>query len=249
MDLQQFARVIWRFKFLVLAGIVVAFGLAALTTVRVDFNHGVSVKYRKPQYFKADSILLVTQQGFPWGQAVQAYVAGKGTAPPVPFGDQTRLTNLAQLYAQYANSDDVQRLLMRDGRIKGVAAAQPMITNANVGAPTLPLIDLSATTTSASSAKELARRATSALQRYITAQQNSARIPSADRVVVQQLQRPQKAVIVQGRKKTLPVLVWLVVMLAVLGLAFVLENLRPQLPEVEQPQDTREAAQGKVSAA
>jgi hypothetical protein len=43
---------------------------------------------------------------------------------------------------------------------------------------------------------------------------------------------PQDAVLVVGRKKTLPITVFLAVLIATLGLAFILENLRPRLRSV-----------------
>jgi hypothetical protein len=239
MDLRLFARVIWRFRIVVAAGFVLAIGLAVLATAQVRLQNGFSLKYRTPTFYKADSILFVTQNGFPWGSAVQPYLNSGGslnaaTAPAIPVGDQVRLTNLAQLYAQYTNSDVIRRMLARSGNLVGVVNAQPMITNPNVGAPTLPLLDVSATASSAAAARGLAQAATDALDRYITGQQQAARIQPSDRVVIQELQRPRQVTVTQKPKKTVPILVFMTVMLGMIGLAFVLDNFRKPPPSLTE---------------
>lgn len=225
MDLGLFAGVLWRFRIIVAVGLVVALALAVLSAAQVTFKNGVTLRYRTPTFYRADSILFVTQTGFPWGKAVQPYVNGDRAHPPVLSGDQQRLTNLAQVYAQYANSDIVAAILAKD-RLLGTVNAQPMITNPNVGAPTLPLIDLSATASTQAGARRLAQGATTALISYLNAQMRAAGIAPSDRVVIQQLQRPTRVAVVQQPKKTIPILVFITVMLAACGLAFVLENLQ-----------------------
>ena len=54
-------------------------------------------------------------------------------------------------------------------------------------------------------------------------------IPLSDEpLIVQQLVRPQPPKIFQGRSKTMPIVVFLAVMMAAIGLAFLLENVRPR---------------------
>jgi hypothetical protein len=237
MDLKLFSRVIWRFRIIIAAGFVLALGLGVLATAQLTFQNGISLKYRTPTFYKADAILLVTQLGFPWGSAVQQYLNNgnpKTNTPPTVVGDQTRLTNLAQVYAQYANSDIIRGILARNGMLIGTVDAQPMITNLNVGAPTLPLIDLAATASGADRARALAQAATNALIGYIKAQQEASGTAPSDRVVIQVLQHPQQATVVQKPKKTPSILVFLAVMIAVIALAFVLDNLRKPPPVARQ---------------
>ena len=132
MDLRLFGRVIWRFRLIIAAAFVVAIALAVLSAYQVSVSNGLVLKARKATFYKADATLLVTEPGFPWGYADQPYrVIGKATTP-VLHGDQARLTNLAQLFAEYANSDAVAATLKRNG-LKGKIDAEPVTTNLNVG--------------------------------------------------------------------------------------------------------------------
>jgi hypothetical protein len=238
MDMRLFGRVVWRFKILIACAFVLAFVLAILSMSQVSFKGGLSLRSRTPTFYKADALLFVTQHGFPWGYADQPYRSIAGTATPVPHGDQPRLTNLAQVFAEYANSDSVAGVLRRRGLI-GAVDAEPVTTNPNVGAPTLPLIDISGTAASKAGAQALAQGATDALVAYVEEQAAAADIPISRRVMIQQLHRPKNVVVVQKPKKTVPILVFMTVMLAGVGLAFVLENLRPRpAPKaVEQDDD------------
>jgi hypothetical protein len=84
-------------------------------------------------------------------------------------------------------------------------------------------------------------------------QQAQADIPDKQRVVLQVFSAARNATVVSGRKKTLPIVIFLSVLLATIGLAFVLENLRPRLREVEavperdQPVDTPVAASSRLT--
>ncbi len=105
MNLELFARVLWRFKYVVAGGFVVALLLAVLTVAKLP-----SFKPRTTTVYGSSATLLITQSGFPWGSAVQQYaLPGRKGQDPVPAGDLTRLTALANLYVQLANSDVIKR--------------------------------------------------------------------------------------------------------------------------------------------
>jgi hypothetical protein len=237
MDLRLFGRVIWRFRLLVSAAFVLAIALALLSVYQVRVSGGLGLKPRTATFYKADAVLFVTQHGFPWGYADQPYrVVGKAT--PVLHGDQTRLTNLAQVFAEYANGDEVAARLKRQG-LKGKIDAEPVTTNPNVGAPTLPLIDVAGIAAGKQAARKVAQGATDALVAYVERQAEAAEIPLNRRVMIQVLQQPKKVTVFQKPKQTVPILVFLTVMLAAIGLAFVLENLRarPTPRAVEREDD------------
>lgn len=212
MDMGLITAVLWRYKWLVAAGFILAVGLAGL------------VFKRAPNTYRSSSTLIVTKAGFPWGRATEGS-GGAGDAA-VPQGDQTRLTNLATLYAQLAGSDAVRGLISPDGKLDGKIAAAPVVPRYSSGAPTLPLLSISATSSTPAKAVALAQDATSALRTYLVTQQQQASIPRQDRVVVDVVRSAQKATVAQSPKKTLPTLVFLAVMLAVFGLAMLLEHAR-----------------------
>ena len=71
-----------------------------------------------------------------------------------------------------------------------------------------------------------------ALNTYISGQQRANKVPLADRVVVQTIVQPRRVQLFQPRSKTMAIVVFLGVMFATVGLAFVLENARPRKPSI-----------------
>jgi hypothetical protein len=107
------------------------------------------------------------------------------------------------------------------------APAVPTIQGA-----TLPVIALSGranTANEAVSAVEYGRRA---LVEYVEREQQAGKIPTHQRIDLQIVQRATPPVVVQPRKKTLAVIVFVALVVATVGLAFILENLRPRMRAV-----------------
>ncbi len=227
MDLQLFARVLWRFKLLVVFGLILAMALAILSLVRVDRD---GLTYRQTELWSSSTRLLVTQQGFPSGRLLaqdpSLDPAAEAARLGIPLADPNRLNNLTILYAELATSDPVLRQMRLDGPIRGKIIATPVVVQD--GRYTLPLIDVIAISTSPLAAVNLSLRSAKAFQTYLTKQQQANKVPNGDRVVVEQVMRPRAAEIFQPRSKTMPVVIFLAVMFATVGLAFLLENLRPR---------------------
>jgi hypothetical protein len=71
-----------------------------------------------------------------------------------------------------------------------------------------------------------------AFLQYVKSQQAQASIPNNERVDLQVLQNVTPPVVVQKRKKTLAIVIFLAVMSATIGLTFILENARPRVKPV-----------------
>jgi hypothetical protein len=231
-DLSLYLGVIRRFRVLVGAGAVVALALAVLSAVRIDLTHGKpALSYRQSETWSSHSSLLITQTGFPWGRTIlPGSVPGSATpSGSTSFADPSRFYQLASFYARLANSDAVQGMIKhrskRVGAVQAVAATDPSSTS---GAA-LPFIDIIGTGPTPSIARRLATIGTSAFRNYIETQQRAAGIPESQRVDVQTVNSAQPPLLVQGRKKTLPIAVFLGVMIITIGAAFILENLRPRI--------------------
>jgi hypothetical protein len=230
-DLRLFASVLWRFRLLVALGAVLAVALASLAMVSVT-THGI--KYRQAELWSSTTRLGVTQRGFPEGRLF----AGSAVTPEdaarlgIPVADPNRFNTLAVLYAELATSDPVRRLMRRDGPIRGQIIATPVVVGEN--RVMLPFLDVVAIATTPRRAVELAQRSASSLTTYIERQQQANNVPTADRVVVEQIVRPKPPEVFQPRSKTMPIVVFLAVMLATVGLAFLLENMRPRGPGLDQ---------------
>lgn len=248
MDLQLVGRVLWRFKLLVLGGFALALCLSFLAMMNVSFKGGTpKFSYRDTEQWDSVSMLFVTSHKFPWGSvlAPQSQDVVPRTMPEetVPTGvDPAHLTSLAGLYARLAMSDEVYRMMLKSGPITGTVQAEPLAAGKDNSGSPLPMIGLSAISTSAQAAHELAKRHVNAFVRFLEQRQAEADIPREERVVLEVASSPQRPVLVEPRKKTRPVIVFLAVMIAVIGLAFVLENIRPRvrpLPSEDQ-EDTKD---------
>jgi hypothetical protein len=216
MDLQLWGRVLWRFRILVAVGLAVASVLALLSFTKVSFDNGVPrLTYREPEDWVSYSTLFVTERGFPWGKLSTGGASGV---------DPARLTSLAVIYTQLALSDDVRKIVLRDGPIEGRIEAAT-VTAAKDDA--LPLVRIAALAPSAEKAQILAARETAALRAYISGQQRANTISAGNRVLLQVVSRPSAGTLYTARGKTRPIVVFLAVLIAFCALAFVLENVRP----------------------
>jgi nucleoid-associated protein YgaU len=222
MDLSLYSRVFWRFRYLVAAGLLLAVCLSFLAFVRVGGSP--KLKYREQEQWSSSTTLLVQPPGFTWGEVSSADLSVVNT-----YG------SLALLYAKLATSDAVKRIVLRHGPIKPAKIDATYIsqTPADPTGPALPLISILATAPSAHLAVSAAARQTAAFVSYLANKQAQNGIAPGKRVRIALIQRAQPAELLKGRSKTLPIVVFLTVMLAVVGLAFMLENLRPRVHVVE----------------
>lgn len=238
MDLNLYLRVIWRFRFLVLAGLILAVALAGLATYKVSFKGGSpKLTYRQHEVWQSESVLLVTQQGFPEGRTVFPYtsttIGGQQTFVSA-FADPSRFTDLALFYSTLAQSDAVQRLMYADSpHVRGSMNAAPQTLFSGSKTTTLPLFSIQGTARTKDEARATAEAGTTAFVKYLAEQQTNASVAPKDRVIVQVVNAAGPASLAVGRKKTIPVVVFLTVMIATLGLAFIFENLRPLVKPVE----------------
>ncbi len=229
MDLRLYARVLWRFRLIVAIGFVLAMFLAILSMVRIGSG---GVTYREKELFAATTRVKVTQQGAP---DVRLFSVPDNVTTPeeqaralnIPVVDPNRFNTLAILYSEYATSDPVRELMLKDGPLAGHIIATPLVVGDNRIA--LPIIDLTGVANSPDTAIRLSKRGASALETYVRDQQRVNNVPDSDRVILQEIVRPKSATVSQARSKTMPVVILLAVLFATIGLAFLLENLRPRV--------------------
>jgi hypothetical protein len=231
MDLAIYTRVLWRFRYLVFAGALLGIVLALLSFYKIDFGGGKpTFTHRQSEIWQSESVLFLTQPGFAAGRTVLPYVvkdvAGEKTAVP-SIQQPSEFTDLSPLYARLANSDAVKRLVLRDGKLPGKYSAIPAADTTYSDTIPLPMLEIFGTATSSDGAKTVARRATTGFLTYLRKLQIDAGIPDRQRVDIEILNAPSNATVIQPRKKTLPIVVFMAVLFAVMALAFVLENARP----------------------
>ena len=204
MDLALHFRVLSRYRRLVVVGLLAAVFLALLAYVRIGPD---GISYRQTEKWQSVARLFATAGGNPFG------AVGDDSSRTDP-------TTSAVLAAEFANSDAVTRILATDGRLEGevVAAAN------QVDGEFLPFIDVAGIASKPAAARNLARRAAEAMSQYVSARQ--AGIKAARRVTLELVNAPDEPTLVEGRSKTMPVMIFLAVMSVVIGLAYIRENLR-----------------------
>jgi capsular polysaccharide biosynthesis protein len=240
MDLQVYLRVLYRFRVLVVGGVLLAALLALSSYVSVGSG---GITYREHQQWEALSTVSIDSSTFILGRAVQPEVLRalqQANDPqaiedslrdqnPADFADIGYLTQLATIYQVLATSDGVLRRIRADGGgpIRGALQTFPVLAG---GDAPVPMITFSSIASSPEAATSLAHRHLEAFKAFVQDRQNASDIPNDERVVVNVLKEPVSANLLEGRKKTRPILIFLTGLIAVIGLAFVLENLRPSGP-------------------
>ncbi len=226
MDLSLYGKVLWRFRKLVIGGVVFAILLSILSVAKVTSG---GLVYRKPEVWQSTSTVLLTQHGFPWGRAtLPSSEVGQGSE----FADPTRFASLTDLYSQFANSDQVKAMMRRRGAPKTWKLLATPVQPANPSS-TLPVILLAGQADTPGDAVKATLLGRSAFLEYVAQEQRSADIPGSQRIDIQTIQSATIPKVFLPRKKTLPIVILLAVLSATFGLAFVLENLRPRAAPVK----------------
>lgn len=233
MDLRLFFRVVSRFRYLVAAGLLLACALTFVSLFTVSFHGGKPrIAYRQGEIYQAYETLWFTQSGC--GQ--QCY-----SSPPFRVNQRTgqitflkaianfsTLAQLAQFYAQFATSDTIETLVRKNGPLPGSYTASTVIDESSPQLTLEPFMRIRAVAASPRNAVVVARRASNAVRQYVADSQESSKVPPASRAVVVVAQEARSASLFQGRRLTVPIVVFLSVLIATLVLAFLLENLRPR---------------------
>ncbi len=235
---------------LVLFGLSLAFALAFLSFVKVDFGNGFQLTYRENEQWESLSTLFVTDPEFSveldGGRADRPrQLAGRGDAT-------ARAVSLASLYIQFATTDPILKLMARSGTDRRDRADLPRDLHGRRGRRAAADDDLQRDLAPPEGqAQRLSRRHVKAFLDYIAADQVRRGVAPEDRITVEVVRQPQKPTLLQPRKKTRPIVVFLTVAIATFGLAFILENMRPRVRAVRdqggQTRTRRASMQSKRS--
>jgi hypothetical protein len=235
-DLALYMRVLWRFRIIVAVGLMIGSLLALTSLARFDFAGAKpTLAANGDEVWLSASTLFVTQDGFPWGRTIfdeTVKVEGAGEEPTlIPrFGDPGRYSGLATLYAELAKSDAVRRAFNRNAP-RGVTY-EPDIVKSSDGGSVLPMIYMKGFGPTPALAEAAANVAAEEFRKYLAAEQAKANIPKDRRVSVVVTARAIPAEIIEPRSIVRPIFLFLLALMGAIGLAFVLENLRPSSRKV-----------------
>ena len=247
MDLRLYLRVLARHKLVLVVGLVLALVLAVLSYYRVDaIGMPPSLEPRKAEIWQSQASVFLTESGFPAGRRTNPLVTKQvgGQTVTVPrYNAPGSFTGLSPLYARLAVSDEVRRRIAKKGPPFGQFTAAPSVEGTSGLQVPLPIVSLFGKATSANGARVTVARGLAVFLTYVAERQSAAGIPKNQRVQLRVLNAPQPAVLLEPRKKTLPIVVFLGVMIAAIAIAFVLENAsrsRAPVEVVAEPERERQ---------
>jgi hypothetical protein len=240
MNLARHASLLWRFRAVTAGGIIIGLVLALLATYHVGpggfERRGISV-------YSSMSTIRVTQAGFPEGRSVfptttlPTNTDGTVVEPPkneLGFADPGRFPNLAEVYAQWATSDQVRERMASHpspGQITAMA-----VPNAS-GSAILPLIQFTATAPTAQAAQALNTEAVEALRGLIKAEADASQVPSKQRVELPTLNEASPGALIAGPSHTAAILAILLCLIGTVAVTHLLASIsdRRKLAD-EEPQ-------------
>lgn len=229
MDLKLVVRVLAAHRTLMLVGLVAAVLLAALSYYRVSTDDGLpTLVPRKAEVWQSQANVFLTEGGFPAGRRTIPFVTkvvGDEVVAVPQYSDPARFGALTALYARLAQSDEVRQLMEKDGGSRGTLRAAPTADDSRSRDP-LPMVSLFGQAATSTGAVATVTRGLDAFLAYVTRQQQAAGIPADERITLRVVNRPQPAILIQPRKKTLPIVVFMAVLIGAVAAAFGLENAR-----------------------
>lgn len=218
MDLAVYAQIVWKHKRIVVAGVALGVVLAVFSYYRVEAGVPPQLTPRKAEVWQSSASVLLTQ--------------GKQVVPVPGVSDPGRLSALAGLYARLAMSDEVLRRMAQAGGAVGSFEAVPSFDRDSDSI--LPVVVLFGKSSTPERAQAAVASGLAAFLSYVRDEQKTVR--ERNRVKLRVLNSPQPAQLAVPRKKTLPIVVFLSILMAAIASAFILENrARSPLAEGVRP--------------
>lgn len=254
MDLRHHIGVWFRWKWLLIFGVLIACALAVFVSFRLSFKDGPDLKWRGNAQYSATSRVFITQPGFPWGRVTLQSVVPRSTrrgkvGKRIDFADPARFGSLAVIYSYLIQSDQIRQLIHPVPDPDQISA----ISQATGSGDALPLLQITTRDRSPAAAADLNNGLIDALRRYLDTQFAVNKVKAPDRVVVQVINPSKLGTKTSGHTPTLSVVAFVLVLAGVFLLVYVLENLYP--PEVralrlEESWSAREgeAARGEAAS-
>jgi len=251
----KYVRSLAHFWPVLLIGLVVAAvaGTEMVATIKPALPP--KVKLRNPPTYSATQVLLVNSEQNPLVRTAITSVVPKPNKVAVVHNrgksssNRSSLTSVPQSPSISVHSPDISvlvraanlypRLIMSDQvtavRTKMFGPSQGHIQAVTLNSfqtPTkyrpssFPMIEITATAKRPKAAIKLAEHTSAAFEAWLTTNQIQANVPAAERILVQDLVRPTKAVSTSGSKLGLPIFVGFAVLLLFAGIAIALDRLR-----------------------
>jgi capsular polysaccharide biosynthesis protein len=222
LDLIAYWSVLRRHRRIMVVGLFAAAALAFISVMKVSSS---GLAWRSPPIYRASTTLEVTQPGSPYARStLNEFVQVPGGPPASKFADPSRMEYLASYYARVAESDAIVRRVKRSFDTTTAKWGATPLTGADARA--LPFIEIGALETSPAKAVALANTVSLALRESIATDQRRDRITGEDRLQMIVSKDAKKAEVFQGVKVTRPIMLFLLISILTVIIAFVVDNLR-----------------------
>jgi hypothetical protein len=245
-------RALLRFWWLIVLGFVAAAVVLTLMVYRVDLGVPPKLEHRAQTYYVAATDLLVDSPTGPYlrGAVEEVVQPTRSATPPLPATpaktgssdaqaptvtfspDKKGLIDAANLFPLIIESDEVrtireQQIGVVPGRV--TASALYAIRGENRYRPSsLPVIQIKSAAGTPEAAVLLTQATTEAFGVWLATEQDRAKVPAAQRILVRELRAPTGAQPVGGPDYGLPLFAAIAVLSAFAGLAFVLDHSFPR---------------------
>jgi hypothetical protein len=242
MDVALYGRALWTYKWLLLAGVIVAACAAVLAGYQLN---GSTLTSRATETYSSSSTVLLNSAKSPLFQA-------ETPGQPVPEGQTapqpTDLSTIAAVYAYVVAGDEIRAAteakvgpLADDELLTSLQrTTQPPATDTTAGRLSLPIIAVVGTAATAERAEQISQAATQAFESYVSTQQDTNGVPAEQRVQLTTLNQGSAVKADSSNPFIAVVLVGAGVLAIFIALIFVLYNARLRRAE-------RSAADGASS--
>lgn len=234
-----------RFRLLIALGVVAGAALALTSAYKVDLGtFPPQLTAREQPTYTAGTQLEVTSPAAPYYRsAVDVPVVTPNRSSTEEEEEPTNLVEqdepsvatliaAANYYPLVIEGDQVKALRERlYGKIDGqvTASAIGATTTPNRQEPgRLPFIQVIATADSPAGARRLAQNTADAFIRFVRDEQQRSNIRPAQRLVIEQLRKPERTFEVGGTSMNLPILIFVALVAFAVGLAYLLDRLFPR---------------------
>jgi capsular polysaccharide biosynthesis protein len=211
MDISLFLLVLWRAKRLMIAGAVLATVLAVLAYGKPSFSGGrPTLTPRSAEVWQSEAQLLIGQSAYPYREP--------GTEPDGSLG------SLSPVYANLANGSVMQAEIRRRLGTRGTVKATEDVDLA--ASSFLPFVNIVATAPSSAEAARFAQGAASIFEAFVTREQIAQGVPASRRIRLSVVQSGASSKLSEGHKLSIPILVFIAVLMGAVGLVLIKENVR-----------------------
>ena len=246
MDIRFHLGILWRWKWVLAGGLVLATAAAFLSTFKPSSS---GVEWRAEPTYQSFARVMVTQPGFPLGRATLPG-ADPTTQLELPkpkerFAPPERFTGLAEMYAYVASSAQIRDLITPKPLEDQISVVPALGSQGDA----LPLLEVTTTGKTPKASEKVSAAVISALRKYLTTNGRRSNVPTDQQVHLVVLNPPKAGELIAGRSPTMVVMVWLLGAVLTFALVYVLENLYPRKPVAAVPhaEDLEDGEQPKTN--